>query len=339
MPSRTVRPLPKTRKTKDRRGLSKSSSRSRRNASAVTRRQIKQTIMSLATPKFFKTTQQMKNQYPSPIRTGAAMYCWGFSTGPNPVANTRDTATAQMNYGMGALNPLNHGKVSLEHNGGSTNAQDLIAMRPDGCEVRPLWAKTTITLERTNVNLNASNPRELNPMLIRCIRVRVKEVRNGMNSIYPNKDLFVDNWNRETGVGIASFDKQSMIHFSANSDKYKVLDDFQFQLDCPIMYTGETLVPTMLNQQEAGVVNFSRGAGKSFKTLTFTHDLGAKLGYDLKNDVANQEAQPDKGMNQEYILFHMQYIGDDPAETLAGQENSADKIRFTTTPVSCFVDI
>lgn len=344
MPSR-VRTLPKKRKTKDRRGLSKSSSRSRRNASVVTRRQIKQTIMSLATPKFFKTTQQLLNQYPSPVRAGSAMYCWGFNTGCNPVANTRDTALAQLNYGQQAFTPLNHGKVSMEQTGGGAGNGSgvwnpyLISQRPDGDTVRPLWAKTTITLERTNVNLNASNPRELNPMLIRCVRVQVKEVRNGMNAVYPGKDLFLNNWNQETGVDITGFDKQAMMHFAVNSEKYKVLDDIQFTLECPILYTGETLVPTMLNQQDPGVVNFSRGAGQTFKTLTFKHDLGEKLGYDLTNDTANQECQPDKGMNQEYICFHMQYIGDDPAETAMGVENSADKIRFTTTPVSCYVDV
>lgn len=297
--------------------------------------------MSLATPKFFKVSQQLMNQYPAAVATGAAMYCYGYCTGPNPVANAVDTGSTQLDYGRGGLVPLNHGRVSMESASSGTAGfnEDLIQMRPDGAEVRPLFAKTKITIERTNVNLNASNPRELNPMLVRVVRLQVKNVRNGMNACYPNKDAFRDTWNRETGVGVSGWNKQMMMHYQPNSDKYKVLDDFQFTLECPIMYTGETLVPTMSNQQDPGVVNFSRGAGQSFKTLNFTHDLGEKLTYDLRNDVGgNKVCPPDSGMNQEYILFHMQYIGDDPAETLAGQANSADKVRFTCTPVSAFVD-
>ena len=233
---------------------------------------------------------------------------------------------------------MNHGRVNMESSatGGGT---DLFQMRPDGSEVRPLFAKTQLHLERTNVNLNASNPRELNPMFVRIIRLQVKNVRNGMNSCVPEKDAFVDTWNRETGVSVPGWNKQALLHFALNKEKYKVLDDMRFTLECPIMYTGETLVPTMLNQQLSGAVNFSRGNGATYKNLTFHHDLGEKLGYDLGRDTSSQSCAPNSGMNQEYILCHFQYIGDDPAETAAGLENSADKIRLTCSPVSAFVDI
>ena len=75
-------------------------------------------------------------------------------------------------------------------------------------------------------------------------------------------------------------------------------------------------------------------AGDSYRFLEFTHDLGKKLGYDFEahND-------PIYGMNNEYILCHYNYIGDEPSETTGGLLNSADKVCMTITPTSAFVDI
>lgn len=339
----------KKRKNKGKGGSSKSSKRS--NASAVTRSEarqiVKSTLKKMSTPKFFRTEHTgLQNLYPLPSLLGSALYVRGFAVGTNPV-EAEKSGTTGLNYGTGtstlssAIKGLNHGRVFYKDWDNTTGLPAMpvltkheAAQVPDGDVVAPLFAKTKILIERIALNVNGCNPRELLPMYIRVVRVKIKETRNGANACQPQLDLFKDPWDEETGVQVSGFDKQDLVHFPVNAEKYTVLNDDKFTLQCPTMFSAPVVLGTYDPQIGTMKVVTGPPAGPTFKFLEYKHDLGDRLGYNF-----DEHNDPCTGMQQEYIFFHSYYIGDEPLEVTGAVKNSADKVRITVTPVSAFMDI
>jgi len=199
----------------------------------------------------------------------------------------------------------------------------------DGKYVSPSLCQTEMLLRRDAIDLTDVNnfPEKAMEYHVRVIRV-VPRNSSGQNTDRgdaqaPRDDLFVDERGQPIGVALG-IDALALQMYRVNTRKYKLIMDKTISVKPPVVSAevasgaggaqGDVSLPTVLNSVPA--------------KMTFRHDLGKKLYYDLEQDL-----KPTAGLKQEYILFHAFF----PTQVQSNVE--PEELFLTVKSVSTFKDL
>lgn len=289
--------------------------------------QVKKIVASQAETKYFHSTpaDSIQEIQPAPTVIGANMYAKGFSA-TTAYVRTGAVSSSALSYGTaGNLEPLNLSRVFEPDN----TDPDLASYSLDGDDCQVSFANSKWLIERTAVDTTALADQTLDclPMLIRVIRVSPKAMKGSYVWNDPQKDLFLDQYDKETGVTVSGFSKNELALLKTNRRRYNIKEDKQFVLLAP--------VTTFDNGVGAGQNQATNITSNCRKVLTMRHDIGKKFHYD--RDTSQGTTYPDfplNGLKTEWIFFHFQLIGDNSAV-----RNSADNVRISCIPSSAFKDL
>lgn len=224
----------------------------------------------------------------------ARMYVLGFATGTGAQTGGQDT----LKYGYDAVDgetksiqALQHGKIFPA---GDTNGYDV-----QGSYVTPSLNITTFNLQRLYEAMSDQFDDALRtvPYLVRVLRLIPRPLKGSFQTMDPERDAFVDQFNQEIGIRNGNFKQYELHMLKPNTKKYSVKLDNKFVINPSTIYNKLDIA--------TGDYQVSNTYNTCFTQMTFKHDIGKKLFYESPKEASN----PTDGFKNEYILFHIVPLG------------------------------
>jgi len=285
----------------------------------------KKAINEEAESKYFNSaalgTVSPINSYPNRTSMSVLGYCTGTAFSVQNTGTWKygwSTSTAEQN-----MESLNMNRVFV-----STQTDPILkAYRIQGTECSPSFAQTEWCIERDYIDTTSAGELDTAPLYCRMIRVKPIIKKGSYQPIDPKNDLFLDQYNRPTGVNSAGFQQYELMMNKVDNGKYRVIEDKRFVLNPP--GTGSTLE---ISNGDTVVSNLGL---TSFKTLKCRHSIGNKFFYETPDSSTATQQFPTDGYTPEFVLFHFTYMGVN-ANITTGLD--AKRLNITCKPVSTFKD-
>ena len=305
------------RKSKPKTGLNK-----------VEKKQVNKMITGKIESKYFDT-ERIDGKSFKPQRTGSDSLVWvqGFAVGLGQHEGDDITYGWQSNTSEKSI-ASQHMVRTFDKQITGTPGTSYTSYVPDGKEVMPSACRTTYRIYRSFVN-TASSENDMGhgaPYCVRMIRVVPKRTKFSSTTYAPKNDLFLNTYGVEYGVNSAAdafrekFGQLQMSTANVNTRKYRVLQDYSFELKCPYMIDATSLSIYETNTN-------------SEKLITVNHQQPKKLRYDGTYD-SEATREPVSGQSGELIFFHVYLKGYD---STAGQ-NIEPQVKIDAKCVSTFKD-
>jgi len=215
-----------------------------------------------------------------------------------------------------AIYALQHGRVFA--------AGDANGYAMEGSYTSPSLNITTFNLQRLIVDTLGSEVQSsiTTPYFVRVVRVMPRPIKSSRSEMDPQVDLFLDQYSQEIGVSNANFKQYELQMLKVNTKKYKLIQDFNFVLNPPLVYNELDI--------GGGSYQVSQIHTNCRRQMTFKHDIGKKLFYESPRLNSN----PTDGFHNEFMLFHVIPLGSENATAVSPAD-----IRIAAKPVGTFKDV
>jgi len=300
----------------------------------------KRVVNKAAESKYFQTTRHTNLPLVDAYNGSAAVsqiLAAGFAVGSGEILGNGTQLGYGYQTGTGGGNvvvhPLDIGRV-FAHNAADDNHK---AYAIEGLRCQPSYASCDWIIKRTA--LNVSTGITAVNMYVRMIRVVPKKPKFSDQSLDPKNDLFLDQYNIETGIaktgtGVSAINADILQQIKVNSKKYRTIQDKGWVLTPPQIKT----VQDGLDGNADRTYQLAPHSGQArFRTF---FKLPKNLNYEkpLANDFTGY---PMAGSN-ELIFFHACLLNPSDSTTTpvpSAPQLKANGISIQCRPVGTFKDI
>ena len=282
----------------------------KKGLNAIEKKQVNAIVRSNMESKYFDAEQTLDGQQLKQQQNTSDALVWvrAFAVGNGQVAGVNANYGWQSNTTERAITAQHMVRTFSATLSGSP-ADTYLPNLPDGKEVMPSMCRTQYRIYRNKVNIASDDIAKAAPYRVRMIRVLPKRTKFSNTTYTPKDDLFLNTFGVAYGVNSGNngfqekFGQMAMMTAKVNTRKYRLLQDTQFTLKCPLVDNAEDLRC------------FETNAGTE-KIITVNHKQPKKLTYTgLYDSEANRE--PITGQSGELIFFHVCILGYDGS---AGQD-------------------